>query len=246
MTKTSIIIGGTAGVGLSTAIQFANLGHNVVIIGRRGLDDAVNTIRNVSGSGDVLGINSDVCDPVSVELAFKDIIQRFPVFDNVILNAGLNRIGPIESISEEDAYLVLNTNVMGVYRWLKAVLPTLKAQKSGQIVVTSSICGLRSSANNSIYCASKHAVEAIVDSVRQETQPFNIKIASVNPACIATNWWSDKTRGGCKSDETNGGSNSYGVALENMISPEAVAESIVYICEQPLTSNIRRIHTENI
>eukprot|EP00388_Colpodella_angusta_P019189 GDKJ01047981.1.p1 GENE.GDKJ01047981.1~~GDKJ01047981.1.p1 ORF type:complete len:111 (+),score=31.30 GDKJ01047981.1:190-522(+) len=108
---------------------------------------------------------------------------------------------------------------------------------SGQIVVTSSVAGLRAIADNSAYVASKFAVEGLVESVRLEAKPFNVKVATVNPACINTTWWKDETRDG----KVFGGP----AAEDKMINPESVAESILYICDQPSTSDVRRVVIEN-
>lgn len=154
-----------------------------------------------------------------------------------MLNAGLNRTGQVEDTTVDDFDSVINTNVKGVYLFLRELLGSMKKQGSGQVVVTSSVLGVRGAAKASLYCASKHALEGMVDAVRLELKGTGVKIGSVRPGAIATPWWTDPTRGGRPKEAPT-------PDAERMLTPEAVADAIVMMALQAPSSDLRTLELE--
>lgn len=131
---------------------------------------------------------------------------------------------------------MFRTNVRGVFLWLRAALPSLKAADStSQIVVTSSVAGSRAFAQGGPYCASKHAVNGLVLSLRQELKvaQSRVKVGLISPGPIATAWWDDPARGFGAPDTAP--------PPPKMLTAEAVAAACVSMMEQGDSSNMEEI-----
>lgn len=195
------------------------------------LEKVADEVKSAGGKSDY-GVG-DVGNAASVaslsERATKFFDGKVP--DVLVANAGVGRFGALEDVPEEDFDLSFNTNVKGVFLWLRAVLPGMKKANAGQIVVTSSTMGLRCGATAPIYCSTKWALQGMVGSVRQNLKGTKVKIGTVNPGAVATPWWIEKHRGG----KTEVPSED---KLAKMLTPEDVASSIVHMVEQGESSNI--------
>lgn len=216
------------------------------MVGRR--EDALAEVAGAclkAGAG-AAAVHTGVCDvskAADVERVFSDYKAKqaqahLPAsLDVLVCNAGLSRLGFVEDVSEEDFDDVFDTNVKGVWLFLKHALPVMKAQGKGQVIVTSSVMGFRSAARSSLYCASKHALQGMVGSVRAELKMIGsrVKVGTVNPGAIATPWWTDPSRGG-KRDKIPD--------LATMLTPEAVAEAILMMARQPESSDMDHILLE--
>lgn len=157
--------------------------------------------------------------------------------DLIVLNAGVNRVGAVENISLSDFNTVLKTNLWGVWLWLTKVIPVMKRNFKGQIVVTNSVRGLAGGANSCAYTASKFAARGLLQSVRAEIQKFGIKTGSVFPGGIDTPWWDEMHRGGRDPK-------SESVDKSNFLSTEDVVASIMTIVNQSSSSDIEEIVIE--
>ena len=159
-------------------------------------------------------------------------------FTGLCINAGIGggRYA-LEDFDVERFDRMFQTNVRGVFLWLKAALPQLKASvEPSQIVVTSSVMGSRPVAQAGPYCASKYAVNGLVLSLRAELKASghqHVKCGLVCPAGVATAWWDDKARGytadGAKPDTSK------------FLTPEAVANACVAMLEQDRSSNVESV-----
>ena len=116
---------------------------------------------------------------------------RNPFTNPVVASAGIGRFGPIETLSEQDFDDVFSTNVKGVWLWAREVVAPMKAAGSGQIILVSSVAGLRKFPGCSVYGASKWAVEGIAGSLREECKGTGVKVASLAPGSVATPWWTE-------------------------------------------------------
>jgi NADP-dependent 3-hydroxy acid dehydrogenase YdfG len=96
--------------------------------------------------------------------------------DVLIANAGVARKGPIDAVSGDDFKTVMQTNVKGVFLWMRAVLPYMRTAQKGQIIVTSSIMSMRTAPGSALYAASKHAVDGMVGCVRKDLAGSGIKV----------------------------------------------------------------------
>ena len=143
----------------------------------------------VAEHGDaVLPIELDVTDRGAVFAAVRNVHEHFGRLDVVVNNAGYGVSGAIEELSEEQARRQLEVNVFGALWVTQAALPILREQGSGWIVQVSSIGGLAAFPLTGIYHASKWALEGFSETLRQEVEPFGIKVLMVEPSGFRTDW----------------------------------------------------------
>lgn len=180
----------------------------------------------------------DVSRAPDVQRLYQDCKDKLGGLDILIANAGIARKGLIEDMTEEEYDLSFNTNVKGVFLWLKTVLPQMKMQKSGQIIVVSSVLGLRAlSPRASLYTATKYALEGLVGGLRKDLAGSGVKVALINPGAINTPWWDSYERGGDRTPRSED-------AKKAMLPVEDVGNAVMTIIQQPTMSDIERIVIE--
>jgi len=135
-----------------------------------------------------VGLVADVADEAAVKQAVATAIDKLGHLDVVVNNAGYGSMGPIEEVPEEEVQRQFDINVFGPLRVLRAVLPHLRARKSGHILNITSIGGLRTFPGVGIYNASKFALEAIGESLEQQVKPLGIRVTNVEPSGFRTDW----------------------------------------------------------
>lgn len=219
-----VITGASSGIGEAVALNMAKDGHRFYLTARRRdkLEQVAEKIESL-GSKAYVG-DGNVGDEVDVDRLFKEAIENLGTIDVLFANAGVGYFGNLEDMTVEQYDVQFNTNVRGVFLWLRKVLPIMKAQNRGQIIVTSSELGLETSSRASIYSGTKHAVQAMVWCLRQELKGKNIKAATINPGSISTPWYDGK-----KSDRSK------------MLTAEDIAKTVRFIIYQSETSNIDHI-----
>ncbi|MFW9920557.1 MAG: SDR family NAD(P)-dependent oxidoreductase [Candidatus Thorarchaeota archaeon] len=222
--KRIVITGASSGIGREIALEMASENHSFYLIARneRRLNDVKKEIESL-GSRAFIGIG-DVSKEADVDRIYDNIISSLQGVDVLIANAGVGHFGNLEDISLHEFDEQFNTNVRGVFLWVRKVLPDMKIQNSGQIVVTSSNLGLKTSARASVYSATKHAVQAMVWSLRDELKGTGVKAATINPGSVSTPWF-DKRE----------------VDREKMLTARDVAKAVRLIIDQEQTSNIDHI-----
>ncbi|GAH48869.1 unnamed protein product, partial [marine sediment metagenome] len=166
----------------------------------------------------------DISDETSARLMFDEIKQKLGGVDVLFANAGVGHFGNLEDLTLEQYDEQFDTNVRGVFMWINMVLPLMKEQNSGQIIVTSSNLGLKTSARCSLYAATKHAVQAMVWCLREELKGTGVKAATINPGSVDTPWFDGKD-----------------VDRSKMLSSADVAATIRLIIDQNETSDIDHI-----
>jgi NAD(P)-dependent dehydrogenase (short-subunit alcohol dehydrogenase family) len=185
MPKTILITGASTGFGRDTAESLAHAGHAVFASMRdpQGKNrDHAETLRRQG----IEVIELDVSSDASVDRAVKEVLTRAGRIDVLINNAGIASAGVTEAFTPDQAKIVLNTNVVGLLRTSRAVLPAMRAQGDGLIVNIGSILGRVTFPFFGIYGASKFAVEALTDSLRYEVSQLGIDVALVQPSAYPT------------------------------------------------------------
>jgi NAD(P)-dependent dehydrogenase (short-subunit alcohol dehydrogenase family) len=180
----ALVTGCSTGIGFETAILLARRGYRVFAT-LRDLKKA-GPLKEASAGLPVEILQLDVDKPSSVKKAVAAIVKKAGRIDVLVNNAGWGAFGAMEEFSDEEIHAQYETNVFGLLRVTRAVLPILRAQKSGRIVHIGSLAGKMTFAGIGLYCSTKHAVEAITESLRFEVRPFNIQIAVVEPGTIRT------------------------------------------------------------
>jgi NAD(P)-dependent dehydrogenase (short-subunit alcohol dehydrogenase family) len=177
-TKKSILVtGASSGIGAAIVSRLAKDGHRVVGTTRKAGP------KNPDGT-EMLEL--DVTSDASVQACFKSFLERTGRIDVLINNAGYLQSGAIEEVTLDQAHAQFETNYFGVVRMVRAVLPAMRAQKSGLIASTSSLAGLVPLPFWGHYNASKFAVEGIMETLRHELKPFGVRVAMVEPGAIKT------------------------------------------------------------
>jgi NAD(P)-dependent dehydrogenase (short-subunit alcohol dehydrogenase family) len=189
--KIAVITGTSSGFGVLTSIELAKASFRVVAtmrdLGRRGrLDQAV------SAAGVGAGIDVRELDVTKFETMppfVESVVRDYGRIDVLVNNAGFPVAGFAEDIRLEELRLQFETHFFGAVALSKAVLPTMRQQRSGHIIQVSSIVGLQGAVTVSSYSASKHALEGWSESLRLELNPLGIKVVLVEPGAFQTDIW---------------------------------------------------------
>ncbi|KAE8353381.1 putative short chain oxidoreductase/dehydrogenase [Aspergillus coremiiformis] len=185
--KVWLITGCSAGFGISIARAVLAHGH-YVIASSRNPSKTPELVEEVTKQGGHW-ITLDVTSPApEINQIIDDATKLYGRLDVVVNNAGFAVVGAVEDIDETTAKAQFDTNVFGVLKVTQAVLPTMRAAKAGTIVNIGSVAGLRAPPAVSLYAASKHALEAISESLSQELVPFGIRVLMVEPGPFRTNF----------------------------------------------------------
>jgi NAD(P)-dependent dehydrogenase (short-subunit alcohol dehydrogenase family) len=185
MPKTWFITGASRGLGTEIAKAALKSGHNVVATAR----NSARLAQAIGPAGDrLLTVDLDVTDAKQAVAAVDAAVKRFGSIDVLVNNAGYGHLGFFEEASEGDIRTQFETNVFGVFHVTQAVLPVMRAAKSGRIFNLSSIGGLRGVEFGSLYCATKFAVEGMSESLAQEVAPFGIFVTIIEPGPFRTDF----------------------------------------------------------
>ncbi|MEK6596632.1 MAG: SDR family NAD(P)-dependent oxidoreductase [Pseudomonadota bacterium] len=178
--RIALVTGASSGIGRATAELLAKNGFYVFAVARR--KDRLEQIR----SDNIEPIPLDVTDAGAITAAIEHIVTTKGRIDVLINNAGFGQLGAVECVSMEAAHHQFEVNVFGYARFMQAVLPYMREQKSGRIVNISSILGKIALPGFGWYAASKHAVEALSESLRGEAKAFGIDVTVIAPGLIRT------------------------------------------------------------
>ena len=211
-----IITGVSKGIGKKT-LQDLEKKHDVVGCSR--------SIQEQETKNKLL-LKLDVNKDEDLQKLVDKTLEKFGKIDAIILNAGLGTFFKLEETTEEDFDKMFNTNVKSLQKLLSKTLPILKKQNKGQIIAITSMAGLNPVPNGSVYASTKWAVQGLIKSLKQEVRDTKIKIALIQPGSVKTNFF----------DKTNMSPNP-----ERVLNPEDISRAILFILEQPMTSDIDEI-----
>jgi NAD(P)-dependent dehydrogenase (short-subunit alcohol dehydrogenase family) len=182
----SLVTGTSTGIGLATAIRLAREGHTVYA-SMRDLERAGALRAAAKEAGVELEVIAlDVDDDISIRDGIAAIFEREGRVDILINNAGIDEGDCFEETSVDTFRAVMETNFHGVVRCIQAVLPGMRARRSGCIVNVSSLTGRVPSSGASAYCASKAALEAATECLAAEVSAFDVRVALVEPGLVLT------------------------------------------------------------
>lgn len=181
-----LITGCSSGFGLLSAVAFARQGWQVFASMRNPAKDAALRQACADAGVSVEVPQLDVTDPVSVATAVASVVERAGHIDVLVNNAGVGGLAPLEEWRDDEILRMFDTNVFGLIRVTREVLPHMRARRAGRIVNVGSLAGLVATPFRTIYSATKHAVEAITDGLYYEVHPFGIHVCVVEPGFFAT------------------------------------------------------------
>lgn len=214
--KVAAVTGAASGIGLACAKAMHAAGAKVVLIDRDSA--ALARITTEMGAG-AFALTLDLFDTKAVDNLARDIIALAGGLDIFHANAGAYVGGPLVEGDPDQWDRMLNLNINAAFRSVRAVLPHLVAQKSGDIVMTSSIAGIVPVVWEPIYTASKFAVQAFVHTVRRQVAPDGVRVGAVCPGPVVTALLADWPQ--AKMDEA--------LANGSLMQPEEVAESVLFM-----------------
>ena len=188
MRKTVLITGATSGIGEATAIKFAEATYRLIITGRRKdrLNDLTEHLVQEYGI-DVLPLCFDVRDIRQVEKYLGNLPEEWQKVDILVNNAGLAAgLGHIDEGDRDDWDRMIDTNIKGLLYVTRTIVPGMVRRQSGHIFNISSIAGKEVYENGGVYCASKHAVDALSKGMRIDLLKHGIKVTNIAPGMVET------------------------------------------------------------
>ena len=231
--KVVLITGASSGIGQSTAELLAKKGAKIVLAARREsrlkeLADKIN-----KAGGQAIYQVTNVTNPEDSKKLVQYAKEKFGKVDAIFLNAGIMPSSPLSALHVEEWESMVDINLKGVLNGLAAVLPEFTAQKSGHVITTSSVAGLKAYPNGGVYGATKWAVRELMEVLRMESaqEGTNIRTATIYPAAINTELLNTIT-------DTEAAKGMAALYEQYGISPEAIARIVAFALEQPADVNV--------
>ena len=224
--KVVIITGASSGIGAATARALAPLGCRLALAARS--TDRLRALADALGP-EALPVTADVRSGADVARLVAQSVERFGRVDVLFANAGIYIPGEVAE-GDPDAWAALmDVNINGVLRCIHAVLPHMTAQRSGDILVTSSISGFVDIHWEPVYSASKHAIQGLVHTLRRQVAPHGIRVGALAPGKVANELWG----------VTDPAEIARHVDERGWLTSEDVAEAAVFMLSRPAHVTIR-------
>ena len=184
--KVVVITGASSGLGEATARLLSAQGASVVLGARR--VDRLNKLVGelTAAGGKAFAVAVDVTKRDQVKKLVDTAVEKFGRVDVIINNAGVMPQAPLERLKVDEWDQMIDVNLKGVLYGIAAALPHMKQQKAGHIINVSSIAGHKVGAGWTVYAATKHAVRALSEGLRQEVKPYNLRTTVISPGAVAT------------------------------------------------------------
>jgi NADP-dependent 3-hydroxy acid dehydrogenase YdfG len=213
--KRVLLTGGSRGIGRTTALALAKAGAQVMVCARA-MDELLALQAEMPEQLHVF--QGDVSVEADVAALVAATIEQLGGLDVVINNAGIGIFRPLDQISEDEWDRVMNVNAKGTFLVCRHVVPILRGQGRGHIVIIASDVAKRTFSGGSVYCASKYAQEGLAGSLRKELRPEGIKVSVVYSGLVDTHFHDSP-----KGDERK----------VRWLSEQDMADAILYVCNQP-------------
>jgi NADP-dependent 3-hydroxy acid dehydrogenase YdfG len=212
------VTGATAGIGRATARALVAEGARVVLLGRRQerLDELVAEL----GSEQVATVAGDVADPAVNATMVATALDRFGRLDSLVANAGIGAYGGIMTMTDDEIRTMDATNFLGTVWSVRAAVPTFVEQKGGDVVIVSSVAGLRGGPWEAVYAGTKFAQVGLAGSLDRELREHGVRVSTICPAAVSTEF------------AMGAGRNEGDAWLEDVLTAEDVADAIVTVLRQ--------------
>ena len=232
--RVAIVTGATSGIGWATAAAFAEHGGMVTVTGRR--EERLLSLANHIGPDRALAAHGDIARRGDVEAVVDQTVERFGRVDVLVNNAGVMLLSPASQRLVDEWDRMIDVNVKGLLYGVAAVLPQMKSQGSGHIVNVGSVAGRRPFPTGTIYSATKFAVRAISEGLRNELSPTEgIRVTDIEPGVVDTELLDHISDQGAVAAFAE----RWGQKVK--LRPEDVANAIVYAVSQPPHVNVNEI-----
>lgn len=231
--KVVVITGASSGLGEATARHLSGEGA-VVVLGARRLD-RLTALAQALGAEDgrAIAVQTDVTQSEQVRALVDAAVQRFGRIDVMINNAGLMPHSPLDRLKIDDWDRMIDVNIKGVLYGIAAALPYMQKQKSGHFINVSSVAGHKVRPSSAVYAATKHAVLALSEGLRQEVKPYNIRTTVISPGAIDTDLPASVTEPDIAADVRK--------IYEIAIPADAFARAVAFAISQPDEIDVNEI-----
>src|SRR5437870_6558311 len=229
-----LITGASAGIGKACALALAKEGANLVLTARRKhrLDELVEAIQ--SAGGRAVEVVGDVREEETAQRAVMTAKEKFGTVNILINNVGVGNYKPLIDTSAEEYDEMMDSNIRSTFLFTRHVVPLMIEQKSGTILMISSMAGIYGFAGEAVYCASKFAQVGFAQALDKELRPYGIKVGVICP-------------GGVKTEFALGrGRTAERVAQSGWLDPEDVAGAVLLACTQSSHSRIIEIQMRSM
>jgi SDR family mycofactocin-dependent oxidoreductase len=247
--KVAFITGAARGQGRAHAVTLAGEGADIVAVDVTGavppvqyplgtIDELEETGKLVEALGRRAVVRTaDVRSQEQLDAAVEDALHTFGQIDILVANAGVWDLGPVWELTEQQWDTVVGTNLTGVWKSVKAVVPHMRERRTGAIVMTSSVNGVEAGENSAHYAAAKHGVIGLMRAVALELAPYGIRCNAVMPGAIDTpmNDWQgarDAFAGhpdGTPADRVAAGHSYHALAGAGLLDPQVVADAVLWL-----------------
>jgi NADP-dependent 3-hydroxy acid dehydrogenase YdfG len=228
--KVVLITGASSGMGAALALRTARDQSKVVLAARREERLKKVAAEVEQAGGQALVVPTDVSKLDQVQHLIKQTVESFGRIDVVFNNAGLMRVAPIEALSHADIEQQIQVNILGAAWVLKEVVPVLKKQNEGLILNVSSVLGRKTRANAWIYAATKWAMTAMNEGLREELVGTKIRVCAIQPGVVDTELFDAFETHPAKWQN-----------ITDMVKPSEVADLLAYIINLPWHFNINEV-----
>lgn len=230
------ITGASAGIGRATARALVAAGASVAVGARR--TERLEGLIAELGAERVAAVPMDVREPADAERLIGAARERFGRLDGVVVNAGIGAYGGIMDLTDEQLAEMMDVNVAGTVWPIRAAVPHLVEAGRGDVVVVSSVAGLRGEHFEAVYAATKHAQMGLAGALDRELRPKGVRVSAICPGGVATEF----AMGTGRTPDMPG--------LADMLREEDVADAILYVLRQPphvrtLMWSMRHLHEAN-
>jgi len=231
--KVIVITGASSGLGEASARLLCAQGASVVLGARR--VDRIESLANqlTTSGGKAIAIATDVTQHDQVKRLADAAVRRFGRIDVMLNNAGLMPQAPLERLKIGEWDRMIDVNIKGVLYGIAAALPYMKQQKAGHIVNVSSVAGHKVGPGFAVYAATKHAVRALSEGLRQEVKPYNIRTTVISPGAVATELPNSVSEPDIAERVRKG--------YENAIPADSFARAVAYAISEPADVDVNEI-----
>jgi 3-hydroxy acid dehydrogenase/malonic semialdehyde reductase len=231
MSKTALITGATSGIGKATAEILAKNNYKIILCGRRE-DRMAELEKELSKLTEVHTLLFDVRDKKAVSESIASLPEAFSTIDILINNAGnAHGLDPIQNGDLDDWDAMIDINVKGLLYVSKAIIPQMIRRKSGHIINIGSTAAKEVYPNGNVYCATKHAVDALNQGMRMDLNPFGIRVGAIHPGMVQTEFSEVRFKG-----DTDRAEKVYQGFTP--LQPEDIADIIHFVVSRPYHVNI--------
>lgn len=225
-----VITGASSGIGAATARAFAAADHPLLLLARRVESMQALNLPNTAC------VSVDVTDAAAVQRAIDDAEATYGPVGCLVNNAGVMLLGQVDAQDPAEWQQMLNVNVMGVLNGIHAVLGRMKERGSGTIINISSVAGRKTFPNHAAYCASKFAVHALSENIREEVASTGVRVVIIAPGVVETELLSHTT-----DDSIKSGYQEWKEGMGGAISATSVADAVMFAWSQPENVCVREI-----